>query len=60
MLLSNAKGVQEIDMGMTGSVFEEINVIRRGLAFPALERTYWMASNDTTAQEVLLHGSEKT
>jgi len=28
-------------MGVTGSAFEGINVIRRGMTFPALERT-WM------------------
>jgi hypothetical protein len=60
MFLSHAKGVREIAMGVTDSVFEAINVIRRGMAFPALERTYCMASDDTTARTVLLHGSVKT
>lgn len=40
MFHSHAKGVREIDMGMTGIAFERINAIRLGIAFPALERKY--------------------
>jgi len=36
------KVLREIDMGVTGSVFEGINVIRLGMAFPALERMYYV------------------